>query len=36
VAMTIITAITIREATVKKAKKSTKAFNKRNTIFVTN
>jgi hypothetical protein len=36
VAMATIAAITIEEATVKKAKKDTKAFNRKNTIYITN
>jgi hypothetical protein len=34
--MATVAAITIKEATVKKAEKDTKAFNKRNTMYTTN
>jgi hypothetical protein len=34
--MATIAATTIKEATVKKAKKNTKVFNRRNTTFITN
>jgi hypothetical protein len=36
IAIATIAAITIREATVKKTEEDTKAFNKRNTIYITN
>jgi hypothetical protein len=35
IAIATIAAITIREATVKKTEEDTKAFNKRNTIYIT-